>query len=90
MPNLRMIYKVPILSICHFFPSHEPCVTSFDVQLEVVGDIANTIWQIKESVQNQKHWDHSFMMGVLQPYPLHFSQRGFFEFERICSKSVMS
>ncbi len=28
-------------------------------QLEVVGDIANAVWQINESIQNQDHWDFS-------------------------------
>lgn len=35
------------------------------VQLEVVGDIANAMWQMKEILKNQPHWDFSFMMEVL-------------------------
>ncbi|TDF41560.1 acetolactate synthase large subunit [Alteromonadaceae bacterium M269] len=31
-------------------------------QLEVVGDIANAIWQIMENIEAQSHWDFSFFM----------------------------
>lgn len=33
-------------------------------QLEVVGDIANALWQIKEALEPQKHWDFSYFMKV--------------------------
>ncbi|MES2663508.1 MAG: acetolactate synthase large subunit [Pseudomonadota bacterium] len=33
-------------------------------QLEVIGDIANAIWQINESVKPQPHWDFSFFKLV--------------------------
>ena len=33
-------------------------------QLEVVGDIANAIWQIKETIKNQAHWDFSTFKDV--------------------------
>jgi acetolactate synthase-1/2/3 large subunit len=33
-------------------------------QLEVVGDIANAVWQIKESIKNQTHWDFSTFSEV--------------------------
>lgn len=33
-------------------------------QLEVIGDIANAIWQIKEQLVNQDHWDFSYFMKV--------------------------
>ncbi|MAG32846.1 MAG: acetolactate synthase large subunit [Deltaproteobacteria bacterium] len=33
-------------------------------QLEVVGDIANAIWQIKESVRVRDHWDFSIFEQV--------------------------
>lgn len=33
----------------------------FLFQLEVVGDIANTIWQIKEGMKKQDHWDYTFI-----------------------------
>jgi acetolactate synthase-1/2/3 large subunit len=31
-------------------------------QIEVVGDIANAVWQIKEDIMAQRHWDFSLMM----------------------------
>ncbi len=33
-------------------------------QLEVVGDIANAIWQINEQIKNQDHWDFSTLKSV--------------------------
>jgi len=33
-------------------------------QLEVVGDIANSIWQIKESIRRQSSWNFSFFHEV--------------------------
>jgi acetolactate synthase-1/2/3 large subunit len=37
-------------------------------QLEVVGDIANAIWQIKESVEVQDNWDFSFFHKAHQAF----------------------
>jgi acetolactate synthase-1/2/3 large subunit len=33
-------------------------------QVEVVGDIANSIWEIKQHLQKQKHWDFSYFDQV--------------------------
>ena len=33
-------------------------------QIEVVGDIANSIWQLNESLKKQDHWDFSRFMEV--------------------------
>ncbi|MBT2294912.1 acetolactate synthase large subunit [Pseudomonas fluorescens] len=33
-------------------------------QIEVVGDIANAVWQIGEALQNQEHWDFSRLMAI--------------------------
>ena len=33
-------------------------------QLEVIGDIANSIWQIKEKISRQESWDFSFFHEV--------------------------
>ena len=35
-------------------------------QVEMIGDIANGIWQIKEQVQRQDAWDFSYFMKVKQ------------------------
>jgi acetolactate synthase-1/2/3 large subunit len=37
-------------------------------QLEVVGDIANSIWQIKEQIQQQSAWEFGFFKKVHQAY----------------------
>ena len=31
-------------------------------QLEVIGDVGNAIWQIKEDIMPQAHWDFDFML----------------------------
>lgn len=33
-------------------------------QLEVIGDIANAIWQIKEYIKPQKKWDFSYFLEI--------------------------
>ncbi len=33
-------------------------------QLEVVGDIANALWQISDRITRQRHWDFSYFMKV--------------------------
>ena len=38
--------------------------TVYFPQLEVVGDIANSIWQILERIEKQSHWDFSRFMEV--------------------------
>jgi acetolactate synthase-1/2/3 large subunit len=35
-------------------------------QIEVVGDIANSIWRIKEAMTSVPAYDHEFMLGVKQ------------------------
>ena len=40
-------------------------------QLEVVGDIANTIWQLKEKVTPQGHWLFGFFKKVHEAYLEH-------------------
>jgi acetolactate synthase-1/2/3 large subunit len=33
-------------------------------QIEVVGDIANAIWQLTQALEHQPHWDHGFFDKV--------------------------
>ncbi len=42
-------------------------------QLEVVGDIANSIWRICEGVTPQRHWDFSYYNRVKSEVDLHVS-----------------
>lgn len=43
-------------------------------QLEVVGDIANSIWQIKEQISAQSHWNFDFFSVVKDAYLAHRKQ----------------
>jgi len=40
-------------------------------QVEVVGDIANSVWQIKEALTPQEHWDFSFFRRVFAASKAH-------------------
>jgi acetolactate synthase-1/2/3 large subunit len=40
-------------------------------QLEVVGDIANSIWQIKEEIQPQANWQFDFFSKAHKAYLMH-------------------
>lgn len=40
-------------------------------QLEVLGDIANSIWQIKEQIRTQHNWEFSFFRKVHDAYLVH-------------------
>eukprot|EP00250_Pteridium_aquilinum_P001226 c11433_g1_i1 orf=512-3865(-) len=42
-------------------------------QLEVIGDIANAIWQIKESAKRQPHWDYGFMLQTKHEMEVHMT-----------------
>ena len=43
-------------------------------QLEVVGDIANSIWQIKERILPQGAWDFSFLLKVKEACEAHIAE----------------
>ncbi|MCB0338275.1 MAG: acetolactate synthase large subunit, partial [Bdellovibrionales bacterium] len=43
-------------------------------QVEVVGDIANAVWQLAERVGNQKSWDFSYFMRVKKEVDLHLEE----------------
>ena len=43
-------------------------------QLEVIGDIGNSLWQIKEKVTPQKSWDFSFFMTVREHVMAHLDE----------------
>jgi acetolactate synthase-1/2/3 large subunit len=44
-------------------------------QLEVVGDIANAVWQINESIEVQEHWDFSIFRAVQQKVEEHTTEK---------------
>jgi len=43
-------------------------------QIEVTGDIANTIWRLKESVRKSAHWDFSYFDRVRTHLNAHLSE----------------
>lgn len=43
-------------------------------QVEVVGDIANSIWQINEQLERQPHWDFEFFMQVRNALKAHIAE----------------
>ncbi|MFT4512549.1 MAG: acetolactate synthase-1/2/3 large subunit [Planctomycetota bacterium] len=44
-------------------------------QIEVVGDIANSIWRITESVTPQKDWDFAFCQKIRAAATAHWAER---------------
>jgi len=44
-------------------------------QVEVIGDIANTIWQFTERLEKQPHWDFSQFMTVREHLEEHIASR---------------
>lgn len=45
-------------------------------QIELVGDIANSIWQLNEAVEPQPHWDFKPMMRVRDAIQAHLLEGG--------------
>ena len=43
-------------------------------QLEVIGDIANSMWQIKERIMKQEKWDFSYFMEVRKHVMSHLAE----------------
>ncbi len=43
-------------------------------QLEVVGDIANAIWQMKQKIKRQKSWDFKYFMRVKKQLDAHIKR----------------
>jgi len=48
--------------------------TVYFPQAEVIGDIANSIWRLRESVPKQAHWDFSYFDTVRQHLDAHLAQ----------------
>ena len=48
--------------------------TVYFPQIEVVGDIANTIWRINQSLEKQAHWDFSYDDNVRQHLNAHLAK----------------
>lgn len=57
-----------VIHINHFSAKVDPV---YFPQTEVVGDIANSIWQISEKIAPQDSWDFSFFMRVREALESH-------------------
>ena len=44
-------------------------------QIEVVGDIANAVWRLKESLEPEPHWDFAFFRAVRAHLDAHLARR---------------
>ncbi len=44
-------------------------------QLEVVGDIANALWNIKERIHTKAHWDFSYFMKIKEYLEVHLGEK---------------
>ncbi len=42
--------------------------------LEVVGDVANAVWQIKERIKPQAHWDFAYFLRVKAQFDAHVAE----------------
>ncbi|MGB6220725.1 acetolactate synthase large subunit [Haloferula sp.] len=45
-------------------------------QVEMVGDIAHSIWQLNQHVKTQSHWDFSYFMKVKEAMNAHVAEGG--------------
>ena len=43
-------------------------------QVEVVGDIANSVWQIKQALTAQEHWDFNYFLKIRERVQEHLSE----------------
>jgi acetolactate synthase-1/2/3 large subunit len=43
-------------------------------QVEVVGDIANAIWQIRHKMRPKNHWDFAYMLRVKEHHDKHLNE----------------
>jgi len=62
------------LEVIHVNFSTAMVDTVYFPQVEVVGDIANSIWQIAQSLTTQNHWDFSRFMQVREHAEVHLRE----------------
>jgi acetolactate synthase-1/2/3 large subunit len=48
--------------------------TVYFPQIELVGDIANSIWRLKEAIEPQKHWDFGYFTTVRKKLDAHLAK----------------
>lgn len=59
-------------------------------QIEVVGDIANAIWQLTQALTPQPHWDFSFFDRVRQAFLEQLSECGAHAHFPLCTRRLVS
>ena len=60
-----------VIHVNHFSAKVDPV---YFPQTEVVGDIANSIWQLKEKITPQSTWDFSYFMKVREALEVHLQE----------------
>ena len=60
-----------VIHVNHFSAKVDPV---YFPQTEVVGDIANSIWQLKEKITPQPTWDFSYFMKVREALEVHLQE----------------
>ncbi|KAL2652874.1 hypothetical protein R1flu_021002 [Riccia fluitans] len=68
-PFIMQHGKTPLVIHVHFYSARVDNV--YFPQLEVIGDIANAIWQMKIGMAKQPHWDYSFIRKVKEDLEQH-------------------
>lgn len=61
-------------TVIHLNFSSAEVDTVYFPQIEVVGDIANSVWRLKETVTRQAHWDFGYFDGVRGHLHQHLSR----------------
>ncbi|CAM6082216.1 unnamed protein product [Calypogeia fissa] len=68
-PFIMQHGKPPLVIHIHFYTAKVDNV--YFPQLEVVGDIANAIWQLKEGLNKQPHWDFVYIHQMKKELDAH-------------------
>ncbi len=63
--------EVEVIHVNFFSAAVDPV---YFPQVEVVGDIANSVWQISELLERQDHWDFSHFMKVREHAEAHLRE----------------
>jgi acetolactate synthase-1/2/3 large subunit len=61
-------------TVIHINYSSAEVDTVYFPQIEVTGDVANTIWRLKDAIAPQKHWDFGYFDKVRSALLAHMAQ----------------
>ncbi|CAM6099272.1 unnamed protein product [Calypogeia fissa] len=68
-PFIMQHGKPPLVIHIHFYTAKVDEI--YFPQLEVVGDISNAIWQLKEGLSKQPNWDFSYILQIKKELEAH-------------------